>query len=142
MMPENQKLKILLSSEDLESKEEEARKRNFAVQILLKNIENGSEWFQKQTLQLLFFYRDLPMVQNRLQSWYDTLNVESPIRTTLEEFFAGSLDVSKILEQRQKQLKLEKQMRQIRADLESEKNQEQEAYSTFSQLGLLSLKQG
>ena len=69
MMPENQKLKILLSSESLENKEEETRKRNFAVQILLKNIENGSEWFQKQTLQLLFFYRDLPMVQNRLQSW-------------------------------------------------------------------------
>ena len=39
MMPENQKLKILLSSENLESKEEETRKRNFAVQILLKNIK-------------------------------------------------------------------------------------------------------
>jgi len=142
MYTENQRLKLLLSAEILDEEAKSLQRREATIDILLKNLNSSSEWLQKQAIQLLFFYRDMPLVYSHVKAFHNQLNLESSMFQITEQFLNGTLDVSSILKFRQQQKALDEKVRKIKYELEFEKNGIiDKGNSTFSHLDLLSLKQ-
>lgn len=141
MQDENQRLKVLLSGQKQITDAKNQKHRQFAVSILLNDLESSNEWLQNQTIQLLYFYRDMAIVKEKLDSLYNSDKVSDFIKKQIQLFFAGSLDVSQIIEYRKRQSKMERRLQELRAELDAEEAEEKGYETTTSHLSLVSLKQ-
>jgi len=116
--------------------------REKAVNFLFRNFEYGSEWLKIEGIKMLFFYRDMPNIIERLNSYFygtDSTNIKQAIA----EFVDGTLNVDDLLEKRRRYEQTQEELRLMKLELirESETSiSKSESSGTFGVLGLSSLK--
>jgi hypothetical protein len=139
MLANTEQLKIKLNQQaDLES-EKRNQARLKAVDFLFSNLKCGGEWLKIEGIKLLFFYRDLDIVNERLKEFFkDTESLL--IKKALEEFFSGTLNVDDIIAQRKRQMEIKEELRILKATIRKEEEAEVTPSEALSFLDLTSLK--
>jgi hypothetical protein len=139
MLANTEQLKIKLNQqEDLES-EKKNQARLKAVDFLFSNLKCGGEWLKIEGIKLLFFYRDLDIVNERLKEFFKD-SESLVIKKALEEFFSGTLNVDDIIAQRKRQMEIKEELRILKATIRKEEEAEATPSEALSFLDLTALK--
>lgn len=119
-------------------------RRQKAVDFLFNNLKYGGEWLKIEGIKLLFFYRDMPSVNERLNEYFADSDNKS-IKKTVAEFLAGTLNVDDVIEKRKRYEEVQEDLRLLKLKIangdESENSElTSKGVGTFGFLGLSSLK--
>ncbi len=114
-----EQLRIKLTQEEELQTERGNQARLNAVNFLFENLKSGGEWLKLEGIKLLYFYRDLDIVNKRMKDFFE--NTENPvIKRALEEFFAGTLDVNDIIAQRKRKMEIREELRLLKISIRQE----------------------
>jgi|694.fasta_scaffold00001_30 hypothetical protein len=139
MLANTEQLKIKLNQQaDLES-EKKNQARLKAVDFLFSNLKCGGEWLKIEGIKLLFFYRDLDIVNERLKEFFKD-SESLLIQKALEEFFSGTLNVDDIIAQRKRQMEIKEELRILKVTIRKEEETEATPSEALSFLDLTALK--